>query len=96
MIIRGAIGVNSKTSGMPRPSPSHAQDPVLVAFGDAVRAFRREQSISQEELAYRSGVDRSYMSSIERGEQNVGLMSVARIAQTLGVSIAELMLEAKL
>lgn len=69
---------------------------MLVAFGEAVRAIRREQSISQEELAYRSGVDRSYMSSIERGEQNVGLMSVARIAQTLGVPIAQLMEQAGL
>ncbi len=69
---------------------------MLVAFGEAVRAVRREQSMSQEELAYRSGVDRSYMSSIERGEQNVGLMSVARIAQTLGVPIAQLMEQAGL
>ena len=52
--------------------------------------------MSQEELAHRSGVDRSYMSSIERGEQNVGLMSMHRIAEALGVPLAELVLNAKL
>jgi transcriptional regulator with XRE-family HTH domain len=58
--------------------------------------MRSESGMSQEELAHRSGVDRSYMSSIERGEQNVGLMSMHRIAEALGVSLAELVLNAKL
>jgi transcriptional regulator with XRE-family HTH domain len=81
---------------MPRPSPSHAKDPVLVAFGLAVRAARARAGVSQEELSHLAGVDRSYMSSIERGEQNVGLMSISRIAAAMRVSIAELMLDARL
>lgn len=81
---------------MPRASPSYARHPVLLAFGRAVREMRSESGMSQEELAHRSGVDRSYMSSIERGEQNVGLMSMHRIAEALGVSLAELVLNAKL
>lgn len=81
---------------MPRASPSHARHPVLLTFGRAVREARSESGMSQEELAHLSGVDRSYMSSIERGEQNVGLMSMHRIAEALGVSLAELMLNAKL
>ena len=81
---------------MPRPSPRHAQDPVLVAFGEVVRGARAEMGMSQEELAHRAGIDRSYMSSIERGGQNVGLISAARIAQAMGMSLAELMLEAGL
>jgi DNA-binding XRE family transcriptional regulator len=96
MIVRGAIGVNFRPLGMPRPSPSHAKDPVLVAFGMAVRATRAKLGVSQEELAHLAGVDRSYMSSIERGEQNTGLMSIARIAAAMGVSVAELMLDARL
>jgi transcriptional regulator with XRE-family HTH domain len=52
--------------------------------------------MSQEELAYRARIDRSYMSSIERGEQNVGLMSMHRIAEALGISLAELILDARL
>jgi transcriptional regulator with XRE-family HTH domain len=81
---------------MPRLSPRHAMDPVLVAFGQAVRQARDKAGLSQEELAHRAGIDRSYMSSIERGGQNVGMISAARIAQTLGMSLAELMLEARL
>jgi transcriptional regulator with XRE-family HTH domain len=81
---------------MPRSSPSHAGNPVLVSFGRAVRQARLEQGVSQEELAHRAEVDRSYMSSIERGEQNVGLMSMSRVAVALGVALSELVLNAKL
>ena len=81
---------------MPRASPSHARHPVLVAFGRAVKEARGECSMSQEELAHRAGIDRSYMSSIERGEQNVGLMSMHRVAEALGISLSELVLSAKL
>lgn len=81
---------------MPAPSPRYARDPVLVAFGKAVRRTRHALGVSQEELAHLSGVDRSYMSSIERGGQNVGLMTISRIARALGVPVAELMMEARL
>jgi transcriptional regulator with XRE-family HTH domain len=81
---------------MPRPSPTHARDPVLVAFGRAVRDMRAELDVSQEELADNADVDRSYLSSIERGEQNAGLMSMHRIATALGVPLSELVLNARL
>lgn len=81
---------------MPAASPRYAKNPVLVAFGKAVRRIRVERGISQEELAGRAGIDRSYMSSVERGGQNVGLMVVTKIADALAVSISELMLEARL
>lgn len=67
-----------------------------MAFGRAVRQARENAGLSQEELAHLAGIDRSYMSSIERGGQNVGMISAARIAQALGMSLAELMLEARL
>jgi transcriptional regulator with XRE-family HTH domain len=69
---------------------------VLLAFGRAIKQTRGECSMSQEELAHRAGIDRSYMSSIERGEQNVGLMSMHRVAEALGISLSELVLNAKL
>lgn len=81
---------------MPVASPTHAGHPVLVAFGRAVRAARKERGISQEALAHLSGIDRSYMSSIERGGQNVGLMSMSRVAEALGVTLSELILDAQL
>jgi len=57
---------------------------------------RAEFGISQEELAHRAGIDRSYMSSIERGGQNVGLISAARIAKAMETSLSDLVLMAKL
>ncbi|UEC01764.1 helix-turn-helix domain-containing protein [Burkholderia vietnamiensis] len=81
---------------MPITSPRHANDPVLVALGEAIRRCRRVRGISQEELAHRSGIDRSYMSSIERGGQNPGIVSIARIARALEMSLADLMAEAAL
>jgi transcriptional regulator with XRE-family HTH domain len=81
---------------MPRASPSHARHPVLVAFGKAIKEARAEAGVSQEELAHLAGVDRSYMSSIERGEQNVGLMSMHRVAEALGLPLAVLVLNARL
>ena len=81
--------------GMPIFSPS-AQEAALVAFGKAVRAERAELAVSQEELALRSGIDRSYLGAIERGEQNVGLLHLIRIASALGVSLTKIVGEAGL
>jgi len=80
---------------MPTASPN-AKEPVLVAFGDAVRAARAAAGISQEELAHLSGIDRSYLGAIERGEQNAGLLHLARIADALGVKLATLTVNAGL
>ena len=81
---------------MPISSPRHANDPVLVALGAAIRRCRLAKGVSQEELAHRSVIDRSYMSSIERGGQNPGIMSVVRIARAMDVTMTELMAEAEL
>lgn len=81
---------------MPSPSPKHALDPALVALGMAIRAMRQARGISQEELAHRSQVDRSYMSSIERGTQNPGVMAVVQIAAGIGVSVTALVAQAGL
>ena len=82
--------------GMPTPSPSHAGDPVLVALGAAIRKARKLRSMSQETLAYDSGVERAYMGSIERGMQNVSLMTLARIASALGSPLSALIADAGL
>lgn len=77
-------------------SSRHANDPALVALGAAIRRCRRAQGISQEELAHRSAIDRSYMSSIERGGQNPGMLSVLRVAHAMDMTMTELMAEAEL
>ncbi|TAL13830.1 MAG: XRE family transcriptional regulator [Aquabacterium sp.] len=81
---------------MPVSSPRHANHPALVALGDAIRRVRLERGVSQEELAHQSEIDRSYMSSIERGQQNPGIVSILRIAQALDTTLTELAAEARL
>ena len=59
-------------------------------FGNAVRKARIAAGLTQEDLADRSGLDRSYIGGVERGERNPTLSVIERIAESLGVSLAEL------
>lgn len=61
-----------------------------VAFGRRVREFRSGLGLSQEALAEMAGVHRTYMGSVERGERNVSLDNIYRIAGALGTSPTEL------
>jgi transcriptional regulator with XRE-family HTH domain len=70
------------------PRTSH---PFLRNIGLAIRSLRRERGISQESLAGLANIDRSYMSSVERGLRNVSVLNVARIATALGVPVWELL-----
>lgn len=64
---------------------------VLLQFGKRVRELRVSQSLSQEDLAALCGLDRTYISSLERGKRNVGLKNIAAIARSLHVSISQLL-----
>lgn len=75
---------------MPMTSP-HSKSPVLASFGAAVRVARASAGTSQKDLANRSDIDRSYLGAIERGDQNPGLLHIARIAAALDTSVMELM-----
>lgn len=79
---------------MAKPSKQAGKTPALASFGQAVRAARLEREISQESLADLAGIDRSYMGGIERGEHNVALINIQKIAAALDLSIAELMEQA--
>jgi transcriptional regulator with XRE-family HTH domain len=57
-----------------------------AALGRAIRDLRTEQSVSQEELAHRSGMHRTYLGGIERGERNPSYTNILRIATALGVT----------
>jgi len=59
-------------------------------FGRRVRELRLAQKLSQEELAERADLHRNYIGGIERGERNVGLLNVGKLASALELSIAEL------
>ena len=63
----------------------------LQRFGSRVRAERERLGVSQEELADRAGMHRTYLGGVERGERNVGLLNVLRIARALGVAPALLL-----
>ena len=56
-------------------------------FGQAVRHHREVLDISQEEFAHRAGLDRTYVSGIERGHRNPSLRTIERLATALGVGI---------
>ncbi|MEA3000894.1 MAG: hypothetical protein QOK17_2727 [Sphingomonadales bacterium] len=66
------------------------QDEIKRAFGARMRALRKARGLSQEALAFASGLDRSYLGAIERGEKNVSLINIRRIAEALGVGAGEL------
>lgn len=59
-------------------------------FGSAVRKQRKNLGISQEELAGRAGLHRTYVADIERGARNISLASIEKVAVALGTPIATL------
>ena len=59
-------------------------------FGVRVRQLRKERGWSQEAFADLCGLHRTYIGSIERGEQNISLENIQKLAATLGISLAEL------
>lgn len=75
---------------MARPSPSHAGNPVLISLGKSIRDIRERKGLSQESVALSSGIDRSYLGGVERGEHNVALINIAKIAAALDVQLKDL------
>jgi len=59
-------------------------------FGNNLRKIRKEQGLSQEELSFRSGLHRTYIGSIERGEQNVSVDNIEKLAKALKINSKEL------
>ncbi len=76
---------------MAKPSPSHAGDRVLVTLGKTIRRIRKELGISQEGLALAAELDRSYVGGLERGEHNLTVISLAKIAKALNVEMSDLL-----
>ena len=59
-------------------------------FGTAVRALREERGYSQEELAERANLHRNYVGGVERGERNIGLENIVKLARALSVRTKDL------
>jgi transcriptional regulator with XRE-family HTH domain len=62
-------------------------------FGDVLRRYRSDRNISQEELAFQAGVDRTFVSRLERGIRQPTITTLIGLGQALGVSAAELVRE---
>lgn len=90
ILSRGTISIKNSIWGMAKPSPSHAGNPVLVALGRSIRQIRLKRGFSQESVALNSDLDRSYFGGIERGEHNVAVINLQKIAVALGVDIRDL------
>ena len=68
-----------------------SQDAVQVAFGAAVRQLRLQRELTQESLAAAAGMHFTYVSSVERGERNISLQNIHRLADALEVTASALM-----
>ena len=64
---------------------------IREAFAQNLRALRRARGLSQEELAHQAGIDRTYISALERNVYNASIDVVDRLAEVLGVDVAELL-----
>jgi transcriptional regulator with XRE-family HTH domain len=73
--------------GRRRPAPD-----IRERFGFAVRTRREELGLTQEDLAAKAGIHRTYLSDIERGSRNVSLINIERIAAALSLPISGLFL----
>lgn len=68
------------------------KDPRIL-FGKRLAVLRKERGWSQEQLALESGLARSYLGGVERGQRNIALLNIVRLADTLGRKPAELMMD---
>ena len=75
---------------------SKRQHRVLVALGRTIREIRLSKGLSQEQLALNAGIDPSYVGRVERGDNNVAVLTLSRLAAALDISVAKLMQKAGL
>ncbi len=64
--------------------------PTRIKFGERVRGLREKAGLSQEELGFRADLHRTYIGSIERGEQNVSIDNIHKLAKALKISLSGL------
>ena len=63
---------------------------ILINFGEKIREIRKGKGLSQEEMAHKADLHRTYIGMIERAEKNITLLNIEKIANALEVNIKEL------
>lgn len=71
------------------------KSPELITLGLAIRKRRHQLGFSQEELADRARLDRTYIGGLERGERNVGFRNLCKVSAALRLSLSQLIREAE-
>ncbi len=64
---------------------------IQVKLGEKIKKIRKENGLSQEQLATKSKLHRTYISDIERGDRNVSIRNIEKISKALGVTISDLL-----
>lgn len=68
-----------------------SKNKILIKFGEKVREIRKEKGLSQEELAHKADLHRTYIGMIERAEKNITLINIGKIANALNIDNKELL-----
>jgi transcriptional regulator with XRE-family HTH domain len=68
---------------------------LLYSFGDIIREKRKEKKMSQEDLAFKADLHRTYIGMLERAEKNITLENINKLAKALDLSISELLKDLK-
>ena len=63
---------------------------IRETFGLAVKSLREERALTQEDLAEKAGIHRTYLSDVERGSRNLSLINIDKLAKALGVKVSKL------
>lgn len=71
-------------------SYSQSEQEIMAEFGARVRMLREKVGLSQEKLAEQTDVHRTYISGIERGRQNISLLTMSKLAHALSIDVEEL------
>ncbi len=69
---------------------AYSDDKIKKQFGNRVRLLRKKLNLSQEELGFQTGLDRTYISGIERGFRNPSLVNINKLAKALKVDLKTL------
>jgi transcriptional regulator with XRE-family HTH domain len=74
---------------MAKPKPNNAD--VLVGLGERIRNLRKKRGWTQEIMAEKIGMDRSFIADLERGKRNITILNLVVLAQGFGITLSQLL-----